>query len=135
MSIKSLMKNMLHSAVNLVFTRINYSIQFKYQVYTKIQIDMNLSDKTGILTHWDFQDTRTWSLYICHLPSLIAEAFRKQFFSRNLCWRPTWQLLAHLKKNWGKIFISYFLAFSMNSEHWTKLIFHVSKIHSDWKSI
>ena len=56
---------------------------------------------------WDFQDTRHEAC-ICHLPSLIAEAFRKQFFFRNLCWRPTWQLLAHLKKNWGKIFISYF---------------------------
>ena len=77
---------------------------------------------------WDFQDTRHEAC-ICHLPSLIAEAFRKQFFFRNLCWRPTWQLLAHLKKNWGKIFISYFQAFNEQFSTHTKpnSFFHVSK--------
>ena len=86
---------------------------------------------------WDFQDTRHEAC-ICHLPSLIAEAFRKQFFFRNLCWRPTWQLLAHLKKNWGKIFISYFQpSFSMNTFQHILNQTHFSmsaKIHSFSKS-
>ena len=83
------MKNMLHSAVNLVFTRINYSIQFKYQVYTKIQIDMNLSDKTGILTHLyfllRFSDTKH-----SQLPNNMCEDHQQ----RICCWWSSFQLEA-----------------------------------------
>ena len=137
MSIKSLMKNMLHSAVNLVFTRINYSIQFKYQVYTKIQIDMNLSDKTGILITLVFfteifRHQNMKLVYVTYLRwywrLLESNSFPGIYVGdRHDSFWHTWRKIeARFSSHISKLF---------QWTHCTKPIFHVSKIHSDWKSI